>query len=225
MSSRAERSNHFAGAGPHGGAPAADRLERAGALPRRTGSAAPALWFPTGRLIELTGGRSAACTTTAVAAVLQAQTEGETAAWIQPRGGTLFPPDLAESGVDLAALVVVHVAARGGGYEAPKAAEVLLRSGGFGLVVLDLRPAPPRGDAWLGRLLALAREHESRVVMITASLGRAGSLGSLVSVRIEPRRVRAGRGAFAIEHDILKDKLGWFSGVAAERRRGPWGLR
>ncbi|MFN0149964.1 MAG: recombinase A [bacterium] len=193
-------------------------------LPARRPAGA-SLWFPPGRLVELTGGRSAACTTLAVAAVLQAQAECETAAWVQPRGGPLFPPDLAESGVDLAALVVVHVAPRSGDYAAPKAAEMLLRSGAIGLVVLDLRPSPPRGEAWLGRILALAREHESRVVMITASRAGAGSLGSLVSLRIEPRRVRTDRGAFAIEHDILKDKLGGFSEVAPARRRGPWGLR
>jgi len=225
MSKSAEKLDHFVPAGRRGGALPIDRAPCAGGAPLARPPASGALWFPPGRLVELTGGRNAACTTVAVAAVLQAQTEGETAAWVQPRGGALFPPDLAESGVDLDALLVVHVPPRGGDYAAPKAAEMLLRSGGMGLVVLDLRPSPPRGEAWLGRILALAREHESRVVMITASRGRAaGSLGSLVSVRIEPRRVRAGRGVFSIEHGILKDKLGWFSDVAAERRRGPWGL-
>jgi recombination protein RecA len=98
------------------------------------------------------------------------------------------------------------------------------------LLVLDLRAARPRGDAWLGRLLGLAREHGSRIVLITA-VSVAGdsrgepSLGSLVSVRIEPRRVRAGGGVFAIEHEVLKDKLGWFSQLKPESRRGPWGLR
>lgn len=193
--------------------------------------AAPrALWIPPGRLVELTGGRNAACATMAVAAVLQAQAEDDTAAWVQPRHGGLFPPDLAESGVDLDALVVVHVPPGAGSFGIPKTAEILLRSGAFGLIVLDLRAARPRGDAWLGRLLGLAREHGSRVVLITtasaAGDSRSGpSLGSLVSVRIEPRRVRASRGLFVIEHEVLKDKLGWFSRLEPERRRGPWGLR
>jgi recombination protein RecA len=131
--------------------------------------------------------------------------------------------------VDLGGLVVVHVAPSAGDYAVPKAAEMLLRSGGFGLVVLELRSSAPRGDAWLGRLLGLAREHESRVVLITGARGEprghARTLGSLVSVRIEPRRARASRGLFAIEHEVLKDKLGWFSRLEHERRRGPWGLR
>jgi recombination protein RecA len=189
-----------------------------------------ALWIPPGRLVELTGGGNAACVTTAVAAVLEAQADGDTAAWIQERHGGLFPPDLAESGVDLDALVVVHVPQGAGSFGIPKTAEMLLRSGAFGLVVLDLRAARLRGDAWLGRLLGLAREHGSRVVLITAAsaagdLRHSPSLGSLVSLRIEPRRVRAGRGFFAIEHEVLKDKLGWFSRLEPESRRGPWGLR
>jgi recombination protein RecA len=214
------------------------------ALPAPSRRPDPALWFPPGRLVELRSARSTACTTMAVAAVLGAQAEGETTAWVQPRGGALFPPDLAESGVDLTALIVVHVGEAAGEHGAPKAAEMLLRSGGFGLVVLDLRPAPPRGDAWIGRLLGLAREHGACVVLITGSrgasetppsrapwprraLGAAGSrssLGSLISLRVEPRRARA-NGSFRIDHAVLKDKLGWFSDVAPDVRRGPWGLR
>src|SRR5688572_26873334 len=62
-----------------------------------------------GRLIEVSGEQASARHTTAVALVRQAQLEGETTVWIQPEGGSLFPPDLADSGIDLDALVVVHV--------------------------------------------------------------------------------------------------------------------
>ena len=59
-----------------------------------------------GRLVELCG---EAQTTAAVMLLAQLQREGETAAWIQLARGDLFPPDLAAAGVDVEALIVVHV--------------------------------------------------------------------------------------------------------------------
>lgn len=91
-----------------------------------------------GRLVEISGVGASARHTTAAALVRQAQLEGETTAWVQPAGGPLYPPDLAESGVDLGALVVVHVPADRGQVGLARAAELLLRSGAFGLCVVDL---------------------------------------------------------------------------------------
>src|SRR5688572_30810068 len=69
--------------------------------------------LPRDRVIELSGHVMSARTTAAVALVIQAQARGEPVAWIQPEGGSLFPPDLAASGVDLDALIVVHVPPHG----------------------------------------------------------------------------------------------------------------
>ncbi len=55
-------------------------------------------------MIELRAG-AVARHATAVALVWQGQVEGETTASVQLAGGPLYPPDLAHSGVDLAALV------------------------------------------------------------------------------------------------------------------------
>jgi RecA/RadA recombinase len=96
-----------------------------------------------GRLVEISGQGDTAGLTLAVDIVRQVQAEGETAAWVQPAGGPLFPPDLHDACVDLESLIVIHVPAGAGAYGVPRAAELLLRSGGFGLVVLDLtEPAP-----------------------------------------------------------------------------------
>jgi len=180
--------------------------------------------FPPGKLVELSGERDAACVSAAVGAVLLAQAEKEPVAWIQPAGGPLYPPDLADCGVDLGALPVVHVPRAAGEPGPLKAAELLLRSGAFGLVVLDLRESRPRRDAaWQGRLLALAREHRTRVVLLGAA--GAGSLGPLVGIRIEPRRIRVGPGLFVVKHHLLKNKEGLPLEGTAEHRRGPWGLR
>lgn len=92
-----------------------------------------------GRLIELSG---VAQHTTAAALIRQAQLEGETTVWVQPVGGPLYPPDMAASGVDLDALVVVQVPTEHGEVGLARAAELLLRSGAFGLCVVDLNTPP-----------------------------------------------------------------------------------
>lgn len=185
--------------------------------------------LPRGRLVELSGPTLGfgARTTTAVAAVHHAQREGETTAWIQPERGPLFPPDLAESGVDLDALVVVQVPLGADKHTPIKAAELLLRSGAFGLIVVDLSDwgAPPgSGEAWQGRLLGLSRQHNTRVLLLTEKPSHATSLGALVGLRIEPQRERTPQG-FAVEAAILKNKTGRTIEAAPMQHRGPWGLR
>jgi recombination protein RecA len=184
--------------------------------------------LPAGRLIEIASARDGAQMTAAVACLQHAQAQGETAAWVQPAGGPLFPPDLADSGVDLDALLIVNVPQSAGAFAAIKAAELLLRSGGFGLLILDMREQQAQGlvrdSAWQGRLLGVAREHDSRIVLLSAGATQAGSLGPLVSVCIEPHRRRLARGQFAVEHRVRKDKSGLLCTLADEQRRGPWGL-
>jgi recombination protein RecA len=196
--------------------------------------------LPRGRLIEITAGHPTSAQTTAtVACLLHAQARGETTAWIQPEGGALYPPDLADAGVDLDALVVVHVPTGAGPHGGMKAAEILLRSGGFGMVVVDLGRSPalpaerahghmlaPRArglerTAWQSRLFALAREHGSWLILLTPENAQ---LGSLISLRVEPRRTRVGHGRFAIEHVVRKDKSGACASFTVEYHRGPCGL-
>ncbi|RYF03323.1 MAG: hypothetical protein EOO40_12355, partial [Deltaproteobacteria bacterium] len=86
------------------------------------------------RLIEVSGEARAARLSFAASCILGAQHAGETAAWIQPTDGGLYPPDLHDSGIDLQALSVIHMP-RTDRFGLPRAAEILLRSGGFGLVV------------------------------------------------------------------------------------------
>lgn len=163
--------------------------------------------LPRGRLIELAGGPTAARTSAAVQILVETQREGDPVVWIQPRGGTLYPPDLAAAGIDLGALLVVHVPPEAGRAGQAKAAELVLRSGAFGALVLDLCDAePPRGDAWLGRLASLAREHDSRCVFLTSQAD--SSLGPLIALRLLALRRRSRFGRFRLELDVLKDKSG-----------------
>jgi hypothetical protein len=209
-----------------------------------------------GRLVELCG---AAQTTAAVTLLAEVQREGETAAWIQIVGGDLYPPDLAAAGIDIEALIVVHTPPQtsanqpapalvggprsaggltGGPAGQCRAAELLLRSGGFGLVILDFGRGEPRGStAWQGRLLGLARQHEARVVILRERSHEPApaSLGPLTSLRLDSRVERDPRpedppgfrprtARLVLRHELLKNKSGGPVEPAHTWLRGPWGL-
>ena len=159
----------------------------------------------TGRLAELSGQGAVASLTAAAALVLEVQARREPCAWIATPGSSFFPPDLADGGVDLEALVVVRAR---DALIAARAADTLLRSGGFALLVLDLG-AGELATATQGRLVSLAQRHDAALVAITERARDAGSLGSIVSLRAEAVRERRG-GQFAVTVRALKDK-----------RRGP----
>lgn len=189
-----------------------------------------------GRLVELSGRGASATLSLAFSLVRDAQGRQEPAAWVACHGSSFFPPDAAACGIDLENLPVVFTptAAR-----AARAGERLLRSGAFGLVVLDLageRPLLPQ--ALISRLAALADKHDAVVAVLTAKPADQASLGSLVSLRAEARRLAVpqglaqarGRvepqvpGRYACRLEVLKDKRrppGW---THEELRLGPPGL-
>ncbi|MDD5307027.1 MAG: recombinase A [Deltaproteobacteria bacterium] len=189
-----------------------------------------------GRLVELCGSRASAQLTAAFGLVLDAQRSGETAAWVTTTASSFFPPDAAEGGIDLDTLAVVRVPRQS---DVARAADKLIRSGAFGLVVLDLTSAAadprqqgPREravpDPLLARLLGLARQHDTAVVLLAV---KDRPLGSLVSLRVEARRRVLGseEGGRAFKYEVgvcaLKDKRrepGW---THAEVCHGPAGLR
>ena len=160
---------------------------------------------PLGRISELTGGGAVSRTTLAVSLIAKAQAEGESCAWVQSmRSPDLFAPDLEQAGVQVESLPVVRVPALL--REVLKASELLLRSGGFGVVIVDLSAASARVPmAALARLQGLAREHSARLVFLTPDAEAA--LGSPVSVRVRPQRARASAG-FVVEPNLLRDKAG-----------------
>lgn len=192
-----------------------------------------------GRLVELTGAAASAALTLAVGLVREAQELGEPVAWV---GGDapFYPPDLEENGVDLASLAVIRVPAAGpagarrtvGSTALPsrqrlalRAAETLLRSGAFGLVVLDLGPLRTLPLPAQTRLASLAQHHDAALLCLTEKPDAQASLGSLVSLHAVAERRRLGEGRFACELHVLKDKRrgpGW---IATEVCRGPAGLR
>ena len=217
-----------------------------------------------GRLTELVGGSRSANVSLAVRLILQAQTEGEFAAWVATHRDVFFPPDVAAAGVDLAALPVIWALpaqpdgglrrgtsesgrrgapnprnASGAGRpngkrgehgagrparEAVRAAERLLRSGAFGLVVIDLARDLHLESAAQGRLLRLAEEHDAQVLVLRRKRKDGRYSGSLVTVRAESSSEQVAPGTFRATLTNTKDKRegpGW---TMSEEFDGPSGL-
>ncbi len=195
-----------------------------------------------GRLVEVAGTEDTAALTMAFRLVLDAQQEGEQAAWIVLAESLFFVPDVLESGIDLDTLVVVRVPDAVAG---ARAADKLIRSGSFGLVVVDAGPDPPIPTPLLARLASLAQRSHTALVFLTQQggapattgvaptratsthaaptgatptsaspiAGTFSSLGSLISLRVRARRQRIVADRFRCWLEVLKDK-----------RRGPtWG--
>jgi recombination protein RecA len=189
-----------------------------------------------GRLVQLEGAGDSAALTLAFSLILDTQRAGEPAAWIAARpaaglrgcpGGDaslFYPPDVHDNGVDLAALPVVRVP---GVIAAFSAADLLLRSGGFGLIVADLGAPPAVPSTALARLAGLARRHQTAMVFLTrpAAARAAGSLGSLISIHVRARRRRIGVDRFDCGIVALKDKHRGPAWRYVEERHGASGLR
>ena len=139
--------------------------------------------------------------------------------WVTAAESSFYPPDTVQEGVDLDALVVVRVP---GPQAIPRAGEKLLRSGAFGLVVLDIGaadiPMPIQS-----RLAALALQHHTALVCLTEKGSREPSLGSLISLRVDAGRRRASE-RFACELKVLKDKRRGPTWTETELCCGPAGL-
>jgi recombination protein RecA len=175
-----------------------------------------------GRLVELSARGATATLTAAIEIVAEAQEQSEPVAWIALQGGTFYPPDVAESGVDLSALVVIRAP---DATACARAAERCLRSGAFGLVILDL--VDRKADLSMqiqGRLVTLAQTHDAAVVCLTEKTQDTASLGSLVSLRAEALRLRDKPAEFAVQLRVLKDKRRGPGFTQRLTRRGPPGL-
>tara|TARA_B100000029_G_scaffold389840_1_gene386459 strand:- start:174391 stop:175026 length:636 start_codon:yes stop_codon:yes gene_type:complete len=174
-----------------------------------------------GRLCELSSIYGTAQLTAAFQLVLDAQFEGEPTAWITTTLDTFFAPDAAEGGVDLDALVVIHVPNTAA---ATRAADRILQSGGFGLVVMDLHSDSRIPIPMQMRLVQQVREHNTAFLCLTIKSKDMPSLGPMVSLRGQTSCRRLTVGRFQYEIEVLKDRSygpGWHY---AEICRGPDGL-
>jgi len=169
-------------------------------LSGRDGAAGEALEYAglRGRLALLCGG---ARLSAATRLLLEAQAADEACAWVVRRGFEPYLPDWRDAGVALESVVVVRLEQ---GQQAARAAELLLRGGGLGLVVLDVDDAPPR--AALRRLA----QHAERQDCVAALLCERSELDSAVSVAVRADLDEGGRERLHIE--ALRDRRqpgGW----------------
>jgi recombination protein RecA len=173
-----------------------------------------------GRFVEISGSKATAVLTLAFGLVLDAQKRSEPVGWATSTESSFYPPDAAQLGIDLAALAVVRVPKADA---IARAGEKLLRSGGFGLVVLDLglTDIPPPLQS---RLTGLAHHHHTALICLTEKDSKAFSLGSLVSLRVHAERKRVGNNEFACAVSVLKDKRRGPSWMYEEVLHGPPGL-
>lgn len=174
-----------------------------------------------GRLCEFSSPAPSVGLAVSASLILDAQHRGEPAAWVASERSCFFPPDFDAAGVDLAALPVVRVS---GSVEAAVAADELLRSGGFSLVVVDLGgqllvPVPMQT-----RLAGLAKAHHAALLFLTRKANEAPSLGSLIGIRATGTIERLAFGRFTGDVSILKDKRRGPGRRHSEIYRGPDGL-
>ena len=173
-----------------------------------------------GRMVEISGGAASAALTLTFTLILEAQARGEPVGWVTLADSFFYPPDAARGGADLAALVVVRLTHAA---SIARAGEKLLRSGGFGVVVLDLGAADVP-MALQTRLTGLAHRHHTALICLTEKDSGAFSLGSLVSLRAHAEKKRIEDNRFACALRVLKDKRRGPTWHYEELYTGPAGL-
>jgi hypothetical protein len=175
----------------------------------------------TGRLAHIRG-----VGTTTLAALITARmhTRGLPVAWISATTDTVYPPDLAANGVDLGSLIFVFAE---DAVQAARAAEHLLRSSAFALIVIDLEEGADIPDGAQGRLLRLARGSEAGVLCITH--GDDILRGSMISLRARVSRATAAdsrysHGRYRVRVHITRDKHGGPGARSGEVCNAPAGM-
>jgi recombination protein RecA len=175
-----------------------------------------------GRISEFSGMGASAVLTLACRLVHEAQCQAEPVAWIMRNTSCFFPPDVAANGIDLQALVVIRVV---DSHAVTRAGDMLLRSGGFGLLVFDLGKNVQIPLPLQTRLAALARTHATAVLLLTQKPPTVPSVSSLVALRGEAQRQRLAPDRFACTLSVVKDKRWGPSWTHVEVAHGPAGLR
>lgn len=173
-----------------------------------------------GRFVEVSGHATGSALTQAATLLRHIQERGEMAAWITDQKSSFFPPDFANHGIDLAALPVMRTQYT---RQATHIADLLLRSGGFSLVVMDLHHHSELPLSSQTRLSALAKKHHSIFLCLTHTR-RRHSLGSLVSLHGTTHTQRTNTDTFTSRLHVVKDKRHGPGHIHKEVYRGPDGL-
>ncbi len=156
-----------------------------------------------GRLVELSSSRSSACLSLSCTLLLEAQKLSTPVIWISVTRDSFYPPDLAANGIDLSLVPVVWVPDI---RSAIRAADQLLRTGSFGLLVIDLYRNARLPMSLQARLARLTHRHGCVVCFLTTKPEASPSLGSMISLYARASRSRSKSGRFRLEVRVVKDK-------------------
>lgn len=170
--------------------------------------------------MELSGGRAAPLRTMGLELVRLTQKTGRRCCWIGGTAQWWYPPDAAAAGVDLAALPLVRCERPAGRL---RAAELLLRGGGFALLVIE-----PGGGGGLparvqARLARAAGRQGTAVLFLTEKEREAESLGALVPLRLHAERFPDGAGGWVCRATAVRDKRNGPGRVWTLKRSSPPG--
>jgi recombination protein RecA len=176
-----------------------------------------------GRLTEWTSAVPYIYLTPLCSVIRTAQISREPTVWISCCNYTFFPPDAANHGISLENLPLIKIRTV---KHAVRASEHLLRSGAFGLIIIDLPVHIFIEQGKLGKLARLADLHNTAVIISTKQEGKySTTLGSMISLRLEIGRQYLGANKFRYTIHATKDKQrtpGW---KYSEVYYGPAGLR
>ena len=165
-----------------------------------------------GCLVELSAPLHAGAQLSAAVDWLKAaQSDRSWVAWIQGEQSSFYPPDLAAAGVDLERLLVARLPESGRAREEDaharlKAAEILVRSGAWPLIVVDLEGMTPRSLAWQGRLQRLLERHRTTLLVLRRAAAEEASLGPFVALRLELRRAETQETPMGFSWQVLRHK-------------------
>lgn len=181
-----------------------------------------------GRINEIIGGAGRGKTSLAASFLARATGRGEVAAWID-LAGAFDPLSMRSAGVDLARVLWVCCSGRQPGLERQlekgflEAAEMVLETGGFGLIVVDFddRSFPLMPSVALR--MARRAERTSTAVLILAARRICGTFAALTLnlVHSEARFSRPSRSTptlfdgCAIDARVARNKLGGAGRAAA----------
>ena len=159
--------------------------------------------LPQGRITEFLGPASAGSATLMQSILAAATARGEHCALIDGRD-TFDPPSAAAHGAILQKLIWIRC--HGNAEHAMRAADLILQSGGFGAVVLDLSHIPP---ALLARIPPTSWFRFRRAVEATPTafvvVGNRSLAKSCAALLVETRRVR-GKFLHGIDYQITVRK-------------------
>ena len=156
-----------------------------------------------GRLVEISEPRPIASLSFAFLLVHEAQVAHQYVAWVGTLNSIFYPPDAKRNGADLDNLPVFRMAKA---QHTGRVAEILLQSGAFRLVIIDLEDGYRLSLARLSQLNALARKYHACVLFLATKQLSEPSLGPLISVRARTSRKRLGDNEFLCEIHVFRDK-------------------